>query len=100
MARHDTAANNAAVPSPGSHLLIPFLSERNFAISIFPRLLNMMMLRFLVRVKVLARLRLDVEGVDGVLGEISVGFVVRRSRHFFRRRTEKAKNHEGPRVRR
>jgi len=84
-ARHDTA-NNAVVPSPGASPNSLSVGKRNFAISILPRLLNMMMLRFLMRVKVLARLRLHVERIYGVLGKISVGFVVRRRRHLIRRR--------------
>ena len=42
-----------------------------------------------MRVKVLARLRLHVERIYGILGKISVGFVVRRRRHLIRRGTGK-----------
>ena len=52
----------------------------------------MVMLRFLVRVEVLARKGFDVEGSDGFFGKIPIGFVVRCGSNFFRRLTAVLEN--------
>jgi len=73
-------------PSSSSFLLPPPPPPNSSCHSLFPRLLDVMMLRLLVRVEVLARKWFYVERIDSFFGEIPVRLMVGIRRHFLRSR--------------
>lgn len=80
--------HDSFLPPPPHHpsSTCPPLSPSSSCHSLFPRLLDVMMLRLLVRVEVLARKWFYVERIDSFFGEIPVRLMVGIRRHFLRSR--------------